>query len=641
MEHYTECPALMKAQAAENKKDLYIEITDCLLAVPDKRAEDPMKYILCLKDTLVAMDPQIYELYRALSDRYVAELRACEASGLPVKEPALWEELLAFAEEKHFALREWFTKESVVSMDLSGMEEQEVKLLTLTPRSATIELVGAGKYNCTDRYEVYVNGRAVETEQTTGRSIFGLLPEREYEITVIRTDRKKGGSVKLRTARETVTLNVRDFGAVGDGVSDDTHPIQTAILNCPKEGRVLIPAGCYSITSLFLKSHIRIELAGGAELKANVSREERGYMPGVLPATDGRGEYYFGTWEGNPLLMFSGIVAGYEVEDVILYGEGTINGNASKEDWWKDPKNYIHAYRPRLFFIRDCKNIILQGLTLTNSPSWTIHPFFSDELGFYNLKVINPSDSPNTDGLDPESCRKVEIAGVKFSLGDDCIAVKSGKIYMGKKHKTPSSDVHIHHCLMENGHGAVTVGSEMAGGVRELVVEQCDFKHTDRGLRIKTRRGRGEDAVLDEIIFARIDMDHVMTPFVVNSFYFCDPDGKTDYVQSREKMPVDERTPQIQRLLFTDIEAKNCHVAAAHFDGLPEKKIEEICMERVHVTYAENPKCNVPAMSLGVEPCSLKGIFARNIHTLKLKDVVIEGQDGEMLVTENVDEVIR
>ena len=137
---------------------------------------------------------------------------------------------------------------------------------------------------------------------------------------------------------------------------------------------------------------------------------------------------------------------------------------------------------------------------------------------------------------------------------------------------------------MENGHGAVTVGSEMAGGVKNLVVEECRFYDTDRGLRIKTRRGRGKDAVLDQIIFRKIDMDQVMTPFVINCFYFCDPDGKTEFVQSREKMPVDDGTPAILRLDFEDIKAQNCHVAAAYFDGLPEQKIEQIIMKNITVT---------------------------------------------------------
>lgn len=112
-------------------------------------------------------------------------------------------------------------------------------------------------------------------------------------------------------------------------------------------------------------------------------------------------------------------------------------------------------------------------------------PYFSDELLFCNLIVENPAKSPNTDGLDPESCRDVTICGVRFSLGDDCIAVKSGKIYMGRRYKTPSSNIHVYQCLMEHGHGAVTVGSELAGGVNNLIVEKCRFYHTDRGLRIR------------------------------------------------------------------------------------------------------------------------------------------------------------
>lgn len=188
-------------------------------------------------------------------------------------------------------------------------------------------------------------------------------------------------------------------------------------------------------------------------------------------------------------------------------------------------------------------------------------------------------------------------------------------------------------------HGAVTIGSEMAGGVKNLVVEDCLFSHTDRGLRIKTRRGRGEDAVLDQIIFRKIKMDHVMTPFVVNSFYFCDPDGKTEYVQSRQWLPVDERTPNIKRLAFEDIDAENCHVAAAFFDGLPEQKIEEIVMRNISVSYAEKPKCDVPAMSSGVEACSLKGIYASNVKHLILENVSIVGQKGDAITVNEVDEL--
>ncbi len=517
----------------------------------------------------------------------------------------------------------------------------EVKLIMKSARNAVIEIADGGIYNTKETYHVLLNGEEVFSTDTVINSLFDLKPQTSYEVSVRTADGTELGMVSFVTAYEFVTLNVRDFGATGDGKQDDTKFIQAAILACPKESRVLIPKGSYRITSLFLKSNLRLELAKGAELIADTDRAAYPKFPGMIESYDEQGEYNLGTWEGNPLPMFAGIITGLDVENVLIYGRGTINGNASKENWWKNPKVMVGAFRPRLFFLSHCQNVTLCGVTFKNSPSWTLHPYFSDNLKFYGLTINNPSDSPNTDGLDPESCKNVDIVGVKFSLGDDCIAVKSGKIYMGKKYRTPSENIHIRQCLMENGHGAVTVGSEMAGGVKNLVVEECRFYDTDRGLRIKTRRGRGKDAVLDQIIFRKIDMDQVMTPFVINCFYFCDPDGKTEFVQSREKMPVDDGTPAILRLDFEDIKAQNCHVAAAYFDGLPEQKIEQIIMKNITVTYAKNPKSGVPAMSSGVEECTKKGIFARNIKELVLENVEIEGQDGELLVTEGIDHFVQ
>ncbi len=517
----------------------------------------------------------------------------------------------------------------------------EINLIMKSARSAVLELADGGIYRTVETYGVFVNGAHVTDAKTVIVSLFDLKPMTDYEVTVERASGERAGELRFRTDEEFVTLDVRAFGAKGDGVQDDTKFIQAAILACPPKSRVLVPRGVYRITSLFLKSDLALELAEGAELRADTQREAYPKFPALIQSYDETDEYHLGTWEGNPLPMYAGIITGIGVKNVLIYGKGTINGNASRENWWHDPKVMRGAFRPRLFFLNHCDGVTVAGVKFCNSPSWTLHPFFSDNLKFYGLTIENPSDSPNTDGLDPESCKNVEIAGIRFSLGDDCIAVKSGKIYMGRTYKKPSENVHIWQCLMENGHGAVTIGSEMAGGVKNLTVERCLFSHTDRGLRIKTRRGRGKDAILDEIAFCDIRMDHVMTPFVVNSFYFCDPDGRTSYVQSRECMPVDDGTPSIRRLVFRNIDAKNCHVAAAHFDGLPEQKIEEIVMEHVAVSYAENPKRDVPAMSEGVEPCSRKGIFANNVKKLTLRDVSVTGQEGEAVILQGVDELIR
>lgn len=160
-------------------------------------------------------------------------------------------------------------------------------------------------------------------------------------------------------------------------------------------------------------------------------------------------------------------------------------------------------------------------------------------------------------------------------------------------------------------------------------------------VRVKTRRGRGKDAVNEGITFEHIRMDEVLTPFVVNSFYFCDKDGKTDYVQSREALPVDDRTPGFGATTFCDIEATNCHAAAAYITGLPESKVTRLTFQDVHVTFAPDAEPFVPAMACGVEPMVRQGIIAQNVKVLDLQNVVIEGQDGEELQLQNVDKVIR
>lgn len=591
---------------------------------------------------------QLYEYYRELADMFKAVLKETltrygrEAQERLKGAVARAAELYLLAAEKYQSAEKYQQEEKGAASEgvpCSGTAV-EVKPVMVTARNAVIEIADGGKYFSRTEYRIRINGREAVTAGKTIVSLYDLKPDSDYNVEVFEGTDKKGG-VKFHTAREFVTLDVRRFGAKGDGVQDDTHAIQAAILACPRDSRVLIPAGTYRITSLFLKSHTRIELAKDAELKAFTDREKFPVFPGMIESFDEEEQYNLGSWEGNPLPMYTGIICGVGVEDVVIYGRGTINGNASKEDWWKNPKGYKEVFRPRLFFISDCKNVILQGVTCCNSPSWTLHPYFSSDLKFIDLNVLNPADSPNTDGCDPESCKNVDILGVRFSLGDDCIAVKSGKIYMGRKYKVPSENILIRQCLMENGHGAVTLGSEMAGGILNLTVEDCVFRHTDRGLRVKTRRGRGKDAVLNNIVFRNLELDHVMTPLVVNSFYFCDPDGRTSYVQSRDPYPVDDRTPSIKKLVFEDMRCTNCHVAAAFFDGLPEQKIEEIVMRNIFVSYADDPKCNVPAMSVGVPKSSRRGLFARNVSKLTLDNVVIEGQDGEAYELDNVDCLCR
>ena len=515
-----------------------------------------------------------------------------------------------------------------------------VLLLKVTARCAVLEIEDGGNYYTKEAFAVILNGKEKRITDRSVTVIDGLIPGKEYALTVENSEGKAVCDISFQTPYESVTLNVKEMGASGDGLHDDTVIIQSAIMACPKDGRVLLPKGKYLVSSLFLRDGLNLELAEDAEIVAITDRKARAYFPGEIQTADEKEEILFGTWEGNPRPMFAGIINGFGVKDVTIYGKGTINGNASKEDWWKNPKIMDTAYRPRTVFLKDCKGISLIGIKIINSPSWTIHPFFSENLEFYGLTIRNPEDSPNTDGIDPECCSNVKIKGVHFSLGDDCIAVKSGKIYLAEKFKKASENIEISGCLMENGHGAVTLGSEIAGGVYHLLVHHCLFVNTDRGLRVKTRRGRGRLSVLDDIVFEEIQMEKVKNPFTVNCFYFCDPDGKTGYVQSRDFLPADERTPEIGTLTFHRITAKDCSVSAMYVEGLPEKKIGRISLEDIRISFTQG-ECNaeVPIMSSGTEPCSKKGITMKNVHILRMKNVTVEGMNGEAMDLAAVDEV--
>ncbi|BCJ93649.1 polygalacturonase [Anaerocolumna cellulosilytica] len=516
----------------------------------------------------------------------------------------------------------------------------KAEIIFKSTRNAVLEITGFGKYKTISEYELYINDSFRMKSNKAVQTINGLTPDTEYTL-IIKTNEGEQKCLDFRTEYEFVTLDVTKFGAKGDGISDDTIFIQTAINCCPKNGRVLVPAGTFRISSLFLKDNLHLEIAKDAVVLAFTEKEKFPVLPGNIESYDEIEDYNLGSWEGNPLPMYASILTGISVSNIVITGEGILDGGASFDNWWSYKREKPMPFRPRMLFLNHCSNVTVHGITVRNSPSWTLHPYFSTDLKFIDLKIQNPADSPNTDGMDPESCKNVDIIGIHFTVGDDCIAVKSGKIYMGSKHKTPCENIIIRNCLMESGHGAVTLGSEMAGGVKNLLVKDCVFLDTDRGLRIKTRRGRGQDAILDEIIFEDIEMDEVKTPFVINSFYFCDPDGHTEYVRTKNTLPVDERTPDIRTLAFRNIEAKNCHVAAFFLYGLPEKKIGRVELSNINVTYSPNAKAGYPAMMEELDPVSKMGLYANNITELQIQNVTITGSEYEPFIIKNIEHFIK
>lgn len=510
-------------------------------------------------------------------------------------------------------------------------------ILWKSSRRVTIELEEDAIYE-TEPYQIYVNGVFLKVCTKMVQTITGLQPESEYTVS-LRREGERETEQSFVTEPERITLNVRAFGARGNGEDDDTQAIQAAILCCPQGGRVCIPEGRYPVTSLFLKSDMILELAQGAFLLGIYDREKIPVLPGQIEYENEHGYYNLGSWEGNPLDSFASMLTGIHIKNVVICGEGVMDGRADFTNWWKDTKIKKKAWRPRMIFLNHCENVIVQGITVQNSPAWNLHPYFSRNIRFLDMEILGPENSHNTDGCDPESCKNVEIAGVCFSVGDDCIAVKSGKIYMGRTFRQPSEHIRIRQSLMKDGHGAVTIGSEIAAGVRDLSVSRCRFLRTDRGLRVKTRRGRGKDSVLDDILFENIEMNHVKAPFVVNSFYFCDPDGHSEYVGSKEPLPVDERTPRIDTLVFRNISCRNAHFCGAYLYGLPEQKIGQVIFEHVNILFAENACCGVPAMMEGCSAGSRRGIVLGNIKKAILRGVCIQGQRGSAVEPDGVDEL--
>ncbi len=444
------------------------------------------------------------------------------------------------------------------------------------------------------------SGKKVQenTAMTTVLFIDRLDPSTSYTLKIHDID------VSFTTKSCTGLVEASDFGASED-LANNQVALTKAIAAVPKGGTLRIPAGRYSTGPIFLNSNMTLLLDEGAELCAVGSRE--GWPQ--LPARDETGRPV-GTWEGLPEQSFASLITALDCDDLSITGRGTVDGGGDKADWWDWPKDTRDgARRPRTIHLGYCRDTVLSGITVRNSPSWTIHPYRCDNLKVSAIKVENPKDSPNTDGLNPESCRKVEITGVSFSVGDDCIAIKAGKRGPGATdHLAPCEDISVRHCEMLFGHGAVVLGSEMSGDIRRVRIENCAFTQTDRGLRLKTRRGRG--GTIEDVTMRNVVMTGVDTPLAVNAFYFCDADGKSEWVQSRNPATVDSTTPCIRNVTLENIRADEVSLAAAAILGLPEAPIAGIKLSNFAVTYDPDARSEVPLMAVGVPPVRHAGIIS-------------------------------
>ncbi|MFT4090474.1 MAG: glycoside hydrolase family 28 protein [Asticcacaulis sp.] len=518
---------------------------------------------------------------------------------------------------------------------MSELPKSELRLIADLPTALTFEVRDATIYQAQVARQVWVNDQPVLETPLNVFTLRDLQPDTVYRVRV------DGHEVAVRTEALKAVVDPRRFGAKGDGVTDDTHALQAAISACPVNGLVRLGAGQYLTGPLFLKSCMSLEITRDASLLGQRDMTRWPVLPAILPDANGADGAYVGTWEGEAFDCHAGLINILSAHTVNIYGEGLIDAQAGFDTWWSRPKSpFAHggltAWRPRLLFVVDSEQVTIEGITVQNSPSWTVHPVNSRWLTFAGLKIKAPADSPNTDGLNPESCADVVIAGVHFTVGDDCIALKSGKISMAKKRLRPTRRVTISNCWMQDGHGAVVIGSEMACGVYEVNVTNCLFTGTDRGLRLKTRRGRGTEAVGRDIHFENIRMQGVGTAFVVNSFYWCDPDGKTDYVADRKARPVDDGTPSLGGVRLKNIRCEGVRHAAIYLLGLPEQPIDRVEVDGFYARYDAAAEAGAPDMAATIAPVRHVGVYISAARNIRLNDLDIEGQTGEKIILEDV-----
>ncbi|MDP3178463.1 MAG: glycoside hydrolase family 28 protein [Spirochaetaceae bacterium] len=412
---------------------------------------------------------------------------------------------------------------------------------------------------------------------------------------------------------EASGTSVRRFGASGDGEAKDGPAIQAAIDAVSRSGGgdVVLPPGGYASGSLFLKDGVRLRLEQGATLLG--SRDVRDY-----PVVDSR-------WEGSTRSTHAALIHARGAIGIGIVGPGTIDGRG--QEWWRlFEEKALERPRPRLVALEDCEGVVLSGFSAKDSPSWTINPVRCRDVLVSGLSIRNPPDSPNTDGINPDSCSSVRIIGCFVSVGDDCITIKAGTEDEKPGLRRPCEDIVVADCVLERGHGGVVIGSEMSGGVRNVVVSNCVLKGTDRGIRMKSRRGRGGS--VERVRVSNIVMDDVLCPFTMNLRYACGSWGNP-LVADRGPRPAGEGTPTFRDISFNGITATNVRLAAAWLDGLPERPIEGVSFFDVSVGMGGSDAPAPVEMSDDAGAEARAGFIAFNVRGLRLGSFRISGHEGE------------
>ncbi len=517
----------------------------------------------------------------------------------------------------------------------------------------------------------------------------GLAFQKEHpkEITSIKTPFEME-SVQLPMIPER-EFNITDFGAVSDGETMNTDAIANAIEACSKAGggRVVIPRGLWKTGPILFKSNIELVVEEGALVLFSKRIED--YTLIEAPTNVAKRPY-----------RYISPIYGKGLKNIAITGKGVIDGNGqawrpvkkrkltasqwselvasggvvepSGKMWWPSEEAMnapdliskllksdkpvtkqdflgVREYqRPNMVVFNECKNVLLDGPTFQNSPSWNIHPFCCENVTIRNVTVRNPWFSANGDGLDLESCRNSYVYNCNFDVGDDAICIKSGKDEEGRKRGRPTEKLIVTNCIVYHGHGGFVIGSEMSGDVKDILVTNCTFIGTDVGLRFKSTRGRG--GLVDNIYCENIDMINIPTDAIRFNMYYQNnsPEDALDGDSEAPAIPVTEETPRFQNIHLKNIVCNGAE-RAVMLQGLPEMPIKNITLENVTISANKGLAC-VDAQNISIKNVKIISnspiVSIRNGREITLNDfsgpeksdlfLQISGKKSGKILLENI-----
>ncbi|MDD3078504.1 MAG: glycoside hydrolase family 28 protein [Paludibacter sp.] len=463
------------------------------------------------------------------------------------------------------------------------------------------------------------------------------------------------------------SVNITDFGAVGDGLTLNTEAINKAIKSVSDKGggTVIVPQGIWLTGPITMLSNVNLFTEQNSMILFSSDFN-------LYPIVDA-------IFEGLNTKRCQSPITAKNAENIAITGYGIIDGSGDawrpvkkekltdrqfrnlvksggvlsedKKTWYPSQSSMkgqsycvdqnvpvgistnvewqsIHDFlRPVMVNFINCKNILLDGVTFQNSPAWNLHPLMSDNIIINNITVRNPWYSQNGDGIDLESCTNTLIVNSNFDVGDDAICMKSGKNEDGRSRNRPTANVIVYNCVVYHGHGGFVVGSEMSGDVRNIIVNKCSFLGTDVGLRFKSTRGRG--GIVENIYIENINMTDIPTdPLLFDLFYGGKSPAEEDYVETTDSSskipPVTVETPCFRNIFISNVISNNSN-RAMYFNGLPEMKVQNVKIED-----------SVFHSKIGAVINQTNGIVMKNVKIDNSVGEVVQLQNVENGVFENI-----